>query len=319
MSVSSRHMITGMVGAIALIAAGGAAVANGGPDGAQRGSQSSSNFKGQRSKPQRPNFRPQSRAPKARPNFVPNVIVPNVNVRAPNVIVNQGNIAIEQSNIVLGGPTVAGGGFFGNGGGFAAPSTPVASSALGALNVAGADQTVTETVTQQVPVTEEYCAPQITQAAALRPVQAVCLDDKGTPHPASRVSAEERVNAGYNGEIFRCLAGTHMQVTLGQLDNGRSSFAQGETFSCRKGEALVHGSGGSLTCAPAKPQRNCNERSLLRRHGPGVKLVHTVVQHKTCAPQHRTTYKTVTKEVQRTVPNAASPIVFDGGVGQGVF
>jgi hypothetical protein len=36
-------------------------------------------------------------------------------------------------------------------------------------------------------------------------------------------------------------------------------------------------------------------------------------------PQQRTTYKTVTNQVQRTVPNKNGPIVFDGGVGQGVF
>lgn len=322
MSVSSRHIITGAVAAVALTIAGGVAVAGGGPDGARRGApQSSSGFSGKRAKPARPNFQPQSRAPKIRPNFVPNVVVPNVNVRAPNVIVNQGNIAVEQSNIFLGAPTAGGGGgFFGGfGGGFAAPSTPVSPSALGALNVTGADQTVTETVTQQVPVTEETCVPQVRQAVAVRPVQAVCLDDKGTPHPASRVSAEDRVNANFNGELFRCLAGTHMQVTLGQIDNGHPSFAQGETFSCRKGEALTHGTGGRLTCAPATPQRNCNERSLLRRHGPGVKLVQTTVSHQTCVPQQRTTYKTVTNQVQRTVPNPTSPIVFDGGVGQGVF
>lgn len=316
MNVSSRHIITGAVAAIALAAAGGIATAGNGPDGAQRGGKGYS----QPSKPQRPNFTPKQQAPKVRPNFAPNVVIPNVNVRAPNVIVNQGNVAIEQSNIVLGGPSFGGGGgFFGGNGGFAVPSTPVSPSALGALNVTGADQTVTETVTEQVPVTEEFCAPQISRAAAVRPVQAVCLDDKGTPHPASQTSGEDRVDASYNGEVFRCLAGTHMQVTLGQIDNGGPSFAQGETFSCRKGEALVHRSGGQLTCAPAKPQRNCNERSLLRRHGPGIKLVHTTIKHETCAPQHRTTYKTVTNQVQRTVPAPTSPIVFDGGVGQGVF
>ena len=319
MSVSSRHIILGAVASIAMVVAGGVAVAGGGQDGSNRRGYSGPSSQGQRVKPIRPNFQPQFKAPKVRPNFAPNIIVPNVNVQAPNLIVNQGAVNITQSNIVLGGSSVVStGGFIGTGG-FATPSTPVSPSALGSLSVTGADTTVTETVTEQVPVTEEFCAPQISQAVALRPVQAVCIDDKGTPHPASQVTAGETISDGYNGEIFRCLAGTHMQVTLGQVHNGQSSFAQGETFSCRKGEALVHGHGGRLTCAPQTPQRNCNERSLLRRHGPGLKLVRTTVKHKTCVPQQRTTYKTVTNQVQRTVPAPSAPIVFDGGVGQGVF
>lgn len=320
MSVSSRHILTGAVAAFALMAAGGAAVAGGGPDKGARPAPSYGGVSGNRVKTPAPNYQPTIRVDKVRPNFAPNINIPAVNVQAPNIVVNQGNVAITQSNIVLGGATVlGGGGFFGAVGGFATPSTPVSPSALGSLNVEGADQIINETVTQQVPVTEESCAPRVTQTVSVRPVQAVCLDDKGAPHPASRISAEETVADGFDGELFRCLAGTHMQVTLGQVVNGQSSFDQGETFSCRKGEALVHGAGGNLTCAPATPQRNCNERSLLRRHGPGVKLVRTLARHETCVPEHRTTYRTVTKQVQRTVPNISESIVLDGGVGQGVF
>ena len=316
MSVSSRHKITVAMAAFSLALAGGVAVAGSGPDG-QRGYSQGGKDRGQVN---RPNFQPQSRQPKARPNFAPTINVPGVRVEAPSLFVQQGSVNVAQSGVFLGGTfaTAGDGGFFSNGG-FATPATPVAPSALNGLTVDGADQTITETVTQQVPVTEQTCVPQVQTAAAIRPVQAVCLDDKGTPHPASQVTADEKISSHYNGEVFRCLAGTHMQVTLGQHVNGHSSFAQGDTFSCRKGEALVHGRGGNLTCAPQKPQRNCNERSLLRRHGPGVKLVHSYVKHKTCVPQQRTTYKTVTNQVQKTVPNKNGPIVLDGGVGQGVF
>lgn len=41
-----------------------------------------------------------------------------------------------------------------------------------------------------------------------------------------------------SGEIYRCVAGTHMQVTMGEMVNGAASFGTGETFSCGKGEAL---------------------------------------------------------------------------------
>ena len=316
MSVSSRHILTGAVAAFALTIAGGVAVAGGGPDGFKRGVSQG----GTHARPaQRPNFQPQVRQPKIRPNFAPNVVVPSVRVDAPNLIVRQGDVSVTQSSVFLGGTIAAtGGGFFGNGG-FATPSTPVAPSALDGLVVDGADQVITETVTQQVPITEETCVPQVTSVSAVRPVQAVCIDDKGTPHPSSQVTAEQNIDGTYQGELFRCLAGTHMQVTVGQQVNGQSNFDQAETFSCRKGEALVYGHGGSLTCAPQAPQRNCNERSLLRRHGPGVKLVKSHHKQQTCVPQQRTTYRTVSNQVQKTIPNKNGPIVLDGGVGQGVF
>ena len=44
MSVSSRHILIGAIASIAMIAAGGVAVAGGGPDGAKRGG-----FNGKRS------------------------------------------------------------------------------------------------------------------------------------------------------------------------------------------------------------------------------------------------------------------------------
>ena len=84
------------------------------------------------------------------------------------------------------------------------------------------------------------------------------------------------------------MAGTNMQVTLGAMQNGTASFASGETFACRKGEALLHGGNGQLSCAPQTPQRDCNERSLLRRHGPGIKLVQYKMSAKTCIPRTRT-------------------------------
>ena len=320
MTVSSRHIFIGTLACASLLSLGGLAFAGGGPKGGKPAPVPGV----QRPNVPRPNFKPvQPKAP--RPAFQPRVVIPSVNVQAPTVIVQQGAVSVDQSFISLGGATAfagatgfPGGAFFG-GGGFATPSTPISPSALDGLVVDGADQTITETVTRQVPVTEETCVPQSTKAVLVRPVQAVCIDDKGTPHPASRIDAEETVSDAYNGEVFRCLAGTYMQVTLGQIENGRTSFAQGETFSCQKGEALVHRPGGQLTCAPQSPQRNCNERSLLRRHGPGIKLVRTVGHHQTCVPTQRVTYKTVTNQVQRVVPNQNGPIVLDGGVGQGVF
>ena len=151
------------------------------------------------------------------------------------------------------------------------------------------------------------------QHLIVRPVQAVCVDDRGVPHPASQVDSSDRVPDGYQGELFRCMAGTSMQVTLGSVENGSASFAHGETFACQKGEALVHHRDGRLTCAPQTPERSCNERSLLRRHGAGIKLIQSRVEARTCIPRTRTVTKTVEREA------GGQAMVFDGGVGQGVY
>ncbi|MCF6328341.1 MAG: hypothetical protein L3J02_00865 [Henriciella sp.] len=255
------------------------------------------------------------------------VIVPGVNVAGPNVMVTGSNVTVNQGSVMTNTPSflnmnVAGAGisstFVSGGGGYYAPQG-IAPSSIGALNVEGNEERYIETVTEQVPSTEEYCTETVSLRRATRPVQAVCLDDKGMPHPASRVDASQRVSTGYSGELFRCMAGTHMQVTLGSIENGSASFAHGQTFACRKGEALVHKRGGDLSCAPQAPQRDCNERSLLRRHGPGIKIVEAHVEAKTCVPQTRTVMKSVQRQVERTRQAKGQPMVFDGGVGQGVY
>ena len=192
------------------------------------------------------------------------------------------------------------------------------SNVMNELNVQGGEK-VTKTVTEQVPHIEEYCAEQDTFVSSLRPVQAVCIDDKGAPHPASQVFDEDTIGAEYSGEVFRCMAGTYMQVTYGEQVDGKADFSQSQTFSCAKGEALTHAPGGGLSCAKQQPQRNCNERSLLRRYGPGVKMVHAKSKA-ACIPTTRTVMKTVTREVEVEKPISASgKIVLDGGVGSGVY
>lgn len=277
---------------------------------------------------------PGGMAPKPRPccGDLPGghgVIVPGVNIAGPNVTVGAPNVTINQGNIVFGGSTVldtgivvtgeAGQTFIaGGGGGFAGP-VGLAPSAIDALSVSGGEERYTETVMEKVAVKEEVCVERASHALALRPVQAVCLDDTGTPHPASRVDPADRVDPHYKGELFRCMAGTHMQVTLGRIDGRKATFAQADTFSCRKGEALVHRPGGELSCAPQAPERDCNERSLLRRHGPGIKYVETPLAGGQCVPETRTVMKSVPRQVERVRAAPAGPIVFDGGVGQGVY
>ncbi len=134
-------------------------------------------------------------------------------------------------------------------------------------------------------------------------VQAVCLDDKAVPHPASQVSPERDVPASFEGEIYRCIAGARMQYTLGEFA-GQASFDHGQTITCDKGMALYHGADGRLACRPQKPARDCNERSLLRRYGAGIKVLKAVAAQ-TCVA-YRNDAETTAVTLNMSI---------DGGVG----
>jgi len=134
-------------------------------------------------------------------------------------------------------------------------------------------------------------------------VQAVCLDDKAVPHPASQVMPERDVLPTYDGEIYRCIAGARMQYTLGEFA-GQASFDHGQTITCDKGMALYHGADGRLTCRPQKPARDCNERSLLRRYGAGIKVLKAAAAQTCVAYRNETEASTVTLNMS-----------IDGGVG----
>ncbi len=138
-------------------------------------------------------------------------------------------------------------------------------------------------------------------------VQAVCIDDKAVPHPASQLSPDRDVAPGYAGELFRCIAGTHMQYVTADWA-GAARFDHGQTVVCEKGDSLWRGLDGRLQCRPQKPARDCNERSLLRRFGAGIKVVQASAQQ--CVG-----YGTEAV-VQATAPVGASAFEGDGGVGR---
>lgn len=257
-----------------------------------------------------------------------NIVVPGVNVAGPNISVTAPNVGVKQGTTFVGSTSYVNTGITHSsgesgtvllsGGGAAYASPGVAPTTLNGLNVTGGEERYVETVMQNVPVREKVCVRNTSASVGQRPVQAVCIDDQGTPHPASQLSGEKAVPASHEGEIYRCMAGTAMQVTVGHLKAGKADFSHAETFACLKGDALVHAPGGKLECKTQVPRRDCNERSLLRRHGPGTKLVHMQGAAQACVPQERTVMKKVSKQVERVRPNEASgPITFDGGVGQG--
>jgi hypothetical protein len=134
-------------------------------------------------------------------------------------------------------------------------------------------------------------------------IEANCIDDTGVPHPASQVFPDRDISSDYRGEVYRCIAGTHMQWIVADY-NGQISFDNGQTNTCKKDEALWH-ENGQLSCRPQIPQRQCNERSLLRRFGAGVKILTL------------TRTETITKQRQVACNQCQSKAVmtFDGGVG----
>ena len=136
-------------------------------------------------------------------------------------------------------------------------------------------------------------------------IQAFCFDDKEVPHPASQVQPDRDIAEGYEGEVYRCIAGSHMQVTIAPWRE-LISFEGGQTLACQKGEALWHTAGqggGRLVCRPQTPARDCNERSLLRRFGAGIKILTIVMTEK---------YQAYREHSSGAVTTA---MTFDGGVG----
>jgi hypothetical protein len=136
-------------------------------------------------------------------------------------------------------------------------------------------------------------------------IQAFCFDDKEVPHPASQVQPDRDIAEGYEGEVYRCIAGSHMQVTIAPWRE-LISFEGGQTLACQKGEALWHTAGqggGRLVCRPQIPARDCNERSLLRRFGAGIKILTIVMTEK---------YQAYREHSSGAVTTA---MTFDGGVG----
>lgn len=221
----------------------------------------------------------------------PTIVAPVVNVPAPTVIVSQGgpsapqHLQVNTFNSSGGGGFVVfggGGGGFGGGGFNEAPSAPFALTANSSA--------------QPEPRTS-------TQLAAL---QAFCIDDRGTPHPASQTFGEKAVDKAFSGEIYRCMAGTKMRVQIGEFENNEAKFQGASTLECAKNEALRF-DGERIACRTQETKRPCNERSLLRRFGPGLKVITLRTTEMIEAPR-------------QSVAMTSAPVVgmhFDGGVGAG--
>ncbi len=220
-----------------------------------------------------------------------------------NVTVNTNVTAVAVARGGGSGGAVVYGGGGGGGGYYAAPG---ATGLIQGLNVEGA--------TRKKQVSYEAKRTRTRRVV----IRAVCVDDRETPHPASQVFAGQDVADGYEGELYRCIAGTRMQWTVAEW-TGQASFNGGQTATCAKGEALVFEPGqagaddaaaGRVSCRPQRPARDCNERSLLRRFGAGIKVV-TVVEVET--------YTAYREETVTESSSAGFSMSLDGGVGGTIY
>ena len=143
-------------------------------------------------------------------------------------------------------------------------------------------------------------------------IQAFCIDDRAIPHPAAQVIPDREIHDAYEGELFRCIAGARLQVTWAEWSGQVSLDHGGETFACDKGHALWRDRSGAIACKVQIQARDCNERSLLRRYGAGIKIVTWVREE---------TYTEYREEVvqQAGASIVGATIMLDGGVGGRVF
>jgi len=244
-----------------------------------------------------------------------NVNVPGVKVYVGgSVIVNANASATATSNASAGAGAGAGASagstvYYGGGthGGYY--SGPVSTGYIQGLNVE---------------MGEACCRPARTSYEATRTkftrvvVRAVCLDDRDVPHPASQVTPDRDIDNGYDGELYRCIAGSRLQYIVGEYDasidishGGRG----GQSYVCAKNEALYYApgaQGGSVSCRPQRPARDCNERSLLRRYGAGIKVLTMMTTER---------YTAYREERVRETSSSASvlSLSLDGGVGGVVY
>ena len=220
-----------------------------------------------------------------------NVIIPGVEiVVAPSVVVNaQVQASAQAAGVAAAGTAVLVGGG-GNGGGFTGPGAVGLIQNLNVDNGGGLKRTAYEATRTKVKKVI---------------IEVVCIDDKEVPHPGSQVMPDRDIVDSYDGELYRCIAGTHLRATLAEY-TGTIAFEHGWTMDCDKGQALYHAPGGNVACRAQIPARDCNERSLLRRFGAGIKILTMITVER---------YTAYHEEVIQGSSSTVSSMSTDGGVG----
>lgn len=171
------------------------------------------------------------------------------------------------------GVTVTGGGggaYFGGGGG--------GSMSMGGLNVVVREEVV------------------------VKPVKGICVNPKGLEERARMSTGSRDIGPGEDVEIFHCMAGDMLVVTIGRLagsDGQRvADYTGGYVIECREGEALRQGSNGMLACAPFRGRYGSDNAALADHGNRGYAEV----------------FIRKADRGERTVSSNSAP-VFGGGVG----
>jgi hypothetical protein len=241
-----------------------------------------------------------------------NVNIPGVNINVgATVIVNANANATASAGASSGAGAGAGAStnvYYGGGGHGGYYSGPMSTGYIQGLNVEGGEQ-------------RRRASYEATRTKLRRVViRAVCLDDRDVPHPASQVTPDRDIDDRYDGELYRCIAGSRMQYVIGDYESSIDISTNGrgaQTYICAKNEALYYapgagpaGQAGTLTCRPQRPARDCNERSLLRRFGAGVKILTLLTTE---------TYTAYREEQVRETSASSMSFSLDGGVGGVVY
>jgi hypothetical protein len=240
-----------------------------------------------------------------------NINVPNVNVWVNAAVIVNANVAAT-ANVTAAASGSGSGAGSGSGSGFGA------GVGFGYGGGGGSGPGFTPGVVSMLPDISVQAAParrrvayQATRTKTVKIIiQAFCLDDRGEPHPASQVFPEKDVDNDYEGELYRCIAGTRMQYVMADF-NQKISFDGGKTITCDKDQALYHTKDARLECRRQAGARDCNERSLLRRFGAGIKIL-TIITVETY-----TAYRE--EEVETTSVSSNSSSASSLGVIAGVY
>jgi hypothetical protein len=151
----------------------------------------------------------------------------------------------------------------------------------------------------------EQCVFQ--EATVVKAIHATCVSAEGTEFPASHMTGATWLDAGYEGEVMRCIPGSRLKVTVGEVvqsDQGMaSSFTNGQVLNCAEHEALRHFKDGMLKCAIEVPVPDCTERTNLRRWGTADMFFS--YRTKVCAQTHRE-YSEVAQQQESSYSESSS-------------
>lgn len=241
--------------------------------------------------------------------FKPVVINKNININKnlninKNVVINK-NIVINKVNAFAAAEATAAAAANANAGANAGASTIVYAGSYQIINYNyhGTGGAIA------VAAVHAGGACHMQEANVVKSIHAVCVSFEGREYAASHMIGDTWIDASYEGEIARCIPGSHLKVVIGdvlQSDQGLAgTYEHGQVLMCGEHEALRHYKDGMVKCAPAIPVPDCTERTNLRRYGTGDFFF--TFRTQVCVGETRTSEAAESTEV--------SGMTLDGGVG----